>query len=66
MYTGQNLQMALMGLKVVQLLENNIKITKLLSGNSHLPNDADFGIIEMAMEKITTRLLRCNNTILKT
>nr|XP_012148112.1 PREDICTED: uncharacterized protein LOC105663491 [Megachile rotundata] len=56
MCTGQNrnLQMALMWLKVVQSLENNINIVDhkfLLSGHSYLPNDADFGIIEMALRK---------------
>ncbi|XP_072763725.1 uncharacterized protein [Anoplolepis gracilipes] len=52
MCTGQNrnLQMALMWLKVTQSNENNIDIIDhkfLLSGHSYLPNDADFGIIEM-------------------
>lgn len=43
-----------MWLKVVQSLENNIDIIDhkfLLSGHSYLPNDADFGIIEMALRK---------------
>jgi len=56
MCTGQNrnLQMALMWLRVVQSLENNIEIIDhkfLISGHSYLPNDADFGIIEMALRK---------------
>lgn len=56
MCTGQNRnsQMALMWLKVVQS-ENNIEIIDhkfLLSGHSYLPNDADFGIIEMALRKM--------------
>ncbi|KAI4482024.1 hypothetical protein M0804_009043 [Polistes exclamans] len=56
MCTGQNrnLQMALMWLKVVQS-ENSIEIIDhkfLLSGHSYLPNDADFGIIEMALRKM--------------
>ena len=44
----------LIWLKVVQSLENNIDIIDhkfLLSGHSYLPNDADFGIIEMALRK---------------
>lgn len=56
MCTGQNrnLLMALMWLKVVQSSESNIDIIDhkfLLSGHSYLPNDADFGIIEMALRK---------------
>ncbi|XP_068619384.1 uncharacterized protein [Battus philenor] len=54
--TGQNrnLQIALMWLKVVQS-ENNIEIIYhefLLSGHSYLLNDADYGIIEMALGKM--------------
>ena len=51
---NRNLQMALMWLRVVQSLENNIEIIDhkfLISGHSYLPNDADFGIIEMALRK---------------
>ena len=56
MCTGQNrnIQMALMWLRVVQSSKNNIEIIDhklLLSGHSYLPNDADFGVIEMALRK---------------
>ena len=56
MCTGQNrnIQMALMWLRVFQSSENNIEIIGhkfLLSGHSYLPNDADFGVIEMALRK---------------
>ncbi|CAK9832620.1 hypothetical protein ANTRET_LOCUS9415, partial [Anthophora retusa] len=45
---NRNLQMALLRLRVVQSLENNIEVIDhkfLLSGHSYRPNDADFGII---------------------
>lgn len=51
---NRNLQMALMWLRIVQSLENNIEVidhTFLLSGHSYLPNDADFGILVMALRK---------------
>ena len=51
---NRNIQMALMWLRVVQSSENNIEIIDhkfLLSGHSYLPNDADFGVIEMALRK---------------
>ena len=56
MCTGQNrnLQIALMWLRVVQSLKNNIEVIDhkfLVSGLSYLPNDADFGILEMALKK---------------
>ena len=44
----------LMWLRVVQSLKNNIEVIDhkfLVSGLSYLPNDADFGIIEMALKK---------------
>ena len=47
--------MALMWLRVVQSSENNIEIIDhkfLLSGHLYLPNDADFGVIEMALRKM--------------
>jgi len=55
--------MALMWLRVVQSLENNIEVIDhkfLLSEHSYRPNDADFGIIEMAKKEFpvhTTGLL---------
>jgi len=46
--------MALMWLRVVQSLKNNIEVIDhkfLVSGHSYLPNNADFNIIEMALRK---------------
>ena len=56
MCTGQNrnIQMALMWFRIVQSSENNIEIIDhkfLISGHSYLLNDADFGVIEMALRK---------------
>ena len=52
MCTGQNrnIKVALMWLKIVQTLENNVEIIDhqfLISGLSFLPNDRDFGVVEM-------------------
>lgn len=56
MCTGQNrnIKLALTWLKIVQSAENNADIIDhkfLLSGHSFLPNDSDFGVIEMALRK---------------
>lgn len=56
MCTGQNrnIKVALMWLKIVQALDNNVEIIDhkfLISGHSFLPNDRDFGVVEMALKK---------------
>lgn len=56
MCTGQNrnIKVALMWLKIVQALDNNVEIIDhkfLISGHSFLPNDRDFAVIEMALKK---------------
>jgi hypothetical protein len=46
--------MALTWLKIVQSFDNNIEIIDhkfLISGHSFLPNDRDFGLIEMKIRK---------------
>ena len=57
MCTGQNrnIKVALMWLKIVQTLENNVEIIDhkfLISGHSFFPNDRDFGVVEMSLKKI--------------
>lgn len=56
MCTGQNrnIKLALMWMKIVQSSDNEINTVDhkfLLSGHSFLPNDRDFGVVEMAIRK---------------
>lgn len=56
MCTGQNrnIKVALMWLKIVQALDNNVEIIDhkyLISGHLFLPNDRDFAVVEMALKK---------------
>jgi len=48
---NRNIKVALMWLKIVKTLENNVEIIDhkfLISGHSFLPNDRDFGVVEMS------------------
>ncbi|EFN66704.1 hypothetical protein EAG_00309, partial [Camponotus floridanus] len=51
---NRNIKVALTWLKIVQIVENNVEIIDhkfLISGHSFLPNDRDFGVVEMSLKK---------------
>jgi len=51
---NRNIKVVLMWLKMVQTWENNVEIIDhkfLISGHSFLPNDRDFGVVEMSLKK---------------
>ncbi|XP_046827868.1 uncharacterized protein LOC124428160 [Vespa crabro] len=51
---NRNIKVALMWLKIVQTLENNVEIIDhkfLISGHSFLPNDRHFCLVEMSLKK---------------